>query len=373
MPGGLWSKCKRCSEMVFTKDLLVHFNVCGKCGYHMPASVDERIQFTCDEGSFEELYTELMPVDRLDFKDKTTYGEKLEATRKKVGRNEAMTIGTGKIDGQDVILGVMNFKFLGGSMGVVVGEKVTIAIEMALDKGWPLILVCASGGARMHEGALSLMQMAKTCAALARLDEAGGVYISVLTDPTTGGVTASFATMADVILAEPESLIGFAGPRVIQNTIRQELPEGFQRAEFLLDRGQVDAIVPRDQMKARIAQLLKYLCPSKSRTERPAHLPESFMDKLGQPQTNGGPKRSKPPRDRLPPSADEEIAAADHADSPDPTDATQGEAVHTHDDAADTDNTESAAPNPSSSASSKKPDPTSDEKKAEKVKKKRKS
>ncbi|MBI4881822.1 MAG: acetyl-CoA carboxylase carboxyltransferase subunit beta [Planctomycetes bacterium] len=261
MPGGLWTNCPSCGEMMFTKDLVAHFLVCPKCSFHMTATVDDWIKFVADPRSFEELYTDLKPVDRLDFKDKISYGEKLAKTAEKAKRLEAVTIGTARVGGRDVVLGIMDFKFLGGSMGVVVGEKVTIAVEMALERGVPLIMICASGGARMHEGALSLMQMAKTCAALARLDQAGGLYISVLTNPTTGGVTASFATMADVILAEPGALIGFAGPRVIQNTIKQDLPEGFQRAEFLLDRGQIDSIVTRDKLKDTLFRCMQYLRP----------------------------------------------------------------------------------------------------------------
>jgi acetyl-CoA carboxylase carboxyl transferase subunit beta len=261
MPGGLWGKCPRCSEMVYTKDLAANSNVCPKCQHHLPCDVDERIRFTLDEGSYVEVFEELKGVDRLDFKDKTTYGEKLIETAKKVKHQEGMSIGLGKIHGRDVAFGAMNFKFLGGSMGVVVGEKVTLAVELAMEHKLPLVLVCASGGARMHEGALSLMQMAKTCNALARFAQQGGLYLSVLTDPTTGGVTASFATMADVILAEPNALIGFAGPRVIQNTIKQELPDGFQRSEFLEKRGQVDVIVSRLELRNTIARLLAYLAP----------------------------------------------------------------------------------------------------------------
>ncbi len=261
MPGGLWTKCQSCGEMIFTKELLENFKICKKCAFHMNATVDERVLFTCDADSFEELYTELAPVDRLQFIDKGSYADKLKATAKKAGRLEGMTIGYGRVLGRECVLGVMNFQFLGGSMGVVVGEKVTIAVEMALERKVPLVLVCSSGGARMHEGALSLMQMAKTCAALARFADAGGLYVSILTDPTTGGVTASFATMADVILAEPNALIGFAGPRVIQNTIRQELPEGFQRSEFLLSRGQLDRIVRRDEIPQTLFRLFEYLVP----------------------------------------------------------------------------------------------------------------
>ncbi len=262
MPGGLWTKCPSCEETIFSKELSENFQVCPKCSHHLTCTVDERVRYTLDEGSFEELYTELKPVDRLDFRDKTSYAEKLEKTAEKVKRLEAMTIGTGTLHGREVVLGVMNFQFLGGSMGVVVGEKVTLAVEIAMERRLPLVLVCASGGARMHEGALSLMQMAKTCAALGRFADAGGLYLAVLTNPTTGGVTASFATMADVIIGEPGALIGFAGPRVIQNTIKQELPEGFQRSEFLLARGQIDRIVSRPQLKDQLFLLMEFLAPT---------------------------------------------------------------------------------------------------------------
>ncbi len=285
MPGGLWTNCPSCGEMMFTKDLVAHFLVCPKCSFHMTATVDDWIKFVADPKSFEELYTDLRPVDRLDFKDKIAYGEKLAKTAEKVKRLEAVTIGTARVGGRDVVLGVMDFKFLGGSMGVVVGEKVTIAVEMALERGVPLIMICASGGARMHEGALSLMQMAKTCAALARLDQAGGLYISVLTNPTTGGVTASFATMADVILAEPGALIGFAGPRVIQNTIKQDLPEGFQRSEFLLERGQIDCIVTRDKLKDTLFRCMQYLRPVDPSALHPVAPPE--VESAAQVSRNG--------------------------------------------------------------------------------------
>ncbi len=262
MPGGLWNKCPRCGEMLYAKDLEANLNVCPKCSFHLPCNVDERIRFTLDEGSYVEVYEDLKGVDRLEFKDKTTYAQKLEDTAAKVKHNEAMSIGLGTINGRLVSFGAMNFRFLGGSMGVVVGEKVTLAVELAMERNLPLILVSASGGARMHEGALSLMQMAKTCNALARFSRMGGLYISVLSDPTTGGVTASFATMGDVILAEPEALIGFAGPRVIQNTIKQDLPEGFQRSEFLEKRGQIDVIVSRLEMRATLTRLIDYMQPA---------------------------------------------------------------------------------------------------------------
>jgi len=302
MPGGLWTKCPSCGEMIFSKDLLEALKVCGKCGHHMPPTADERIQFTCDAASFEELYTELEPVDRLGFTDKTTYGEKLEKNQEKTGRREAMVVGAGKVKGRELVLGVMDFAFLGGSMGVVVGEKVALAVETAQERDLPLVIVSASGGARMHEGTLSLMQLAKTCAVLARFEAAGGLYISLVTHPTTGGVTASFATMADVILAEPDALIGFAGPRVIQNTIRQELPEGFQRSEFLLERGQIDRIVTREEIPNALFQLMEYLKPLGGKA-RPTRSPVvgaqgNGADRDGAAdEADDGPEASRLPKD----------------------------------------------------------------------------
>jgi acetyl-CoA carboxylase carboxyl transferase subunit beta len=258
MPGGLWSKCPQCDTMLYQKDLDANAKVCTKCSHHLRLNVAERIRLTLDENSFEEFDANMTTIDALDFIDKAPYPEKLAATRKKTERKEAMVYGTGRLRGRPVVFGALEFGFLGGSMGVVVGEKVARAAELAHDRKFPLILFSASGGARMHEGALSLMQMAKSGAALGRLAEAGGLYVSVLAHPTTGGVTASWATMADVVLAEPKALIGFAGPRVIQNTIRQELPEGFQTAEFLLDRGQLDRIVPRTQLVDTLEQIFNY-------------------------------------------------------------------------------------------------------------------
>ena len=218
----------------------------------------ERIALTADEGSFDELWKDMKTIDRLGFKGLVPYAEKLEQTMAKSGRVEAMLTGTAKIHGIDIALGVMDFSFFGGSMGVVVGEKVARLIELAQTERLPLVIFCASGGARMQEGALSLMQMAKTCGALHRFHEARGYYISIMTNPTTGGVTASFPSVADIILAEPGALIGFAGPRVIQTTLKQELPKGFQRSEFLLEKGQLDRIVSRDKMRYEIGKLLAY-------------------------------------------------------------------------------------------------------------------
>jgi len=249
MPEGLWTKCDQCEEMLFQKELDEAFKVCRKCGHHFRMSAAERIASILDPGSFTELAEELEAIDALRFTSKgVPYPKKLAEEQKKTGRKDAMVIGSGRLRGREIAFGAMEFEFLGGSMGVVVGHKVLLAAELALEKKIPLLLVCASGGARMHEGALSLMQMAKACAALARLAEAGGLYVSLLADPTTGGVTASFATMADLVLAEPRALIGFAGPRVIEQTIKQKLPKDFQRSEFLKQHGQLDRIVPRAEL-----------------------------------------------------------------------------------------------------------------------------
>ncbi len=258
MPGGLWSKCSSCGEMLFQKDLEQNFKICPKCAHHLPLSVADRVQLTLDDDSFEELDAGMTTVDALEFTDSGPYTEKLVKNREKTGRNEAMVIGTGRLRDRPLVFGALEFNFLGGSMGVVVGEKVARAAEYAAEHKLPLLLFSASGGARMHEGALSLMQMAKSCAALARLHEKGGLYVSVLAHPTTGGVTASWATMADIVLAEPKALIGFAGPRVIKNTIRQDLPKGFQTSEFLLEKGQLDRIVERPAIVEELDRIFHY-------------------------------------------------------------------------------------------------------------------
>lgn len=258
MPGGLWIKCENCNAMLFRKEFEAKDRVCGACGYHFTLPGRERVRLTADEDSFEELHTNLRAEDRLGFVDKQPYKDKLKSSQQKTGEKDAMIVGTCTIHGLPVVLGVMNFAFLGGSMGSVVGEKVTLAIEEAIQRKLPLILFSCSGGARMHEGAISLMQMAKTCGALQRLQQAGGFSISVMTHPTTGGVTASFASVCDVLLTEPHSLIGFAGPRVIATTIKKELPKGFQRAEFLLEKGQVDRIVARADLRVELARLVAF-------------------------------------------------------------------------------------------------------------------
>ena len=257
MPGGLWLKCEECGKTIYRKDLEKD-RVCPSCGFHFTLPGRERIQMVLDEGSWEERFAELTTLDRLDFKDSITYGEKIAKTVARTGQNEALLSGLGSVHGVRVVLAVLDFAFLGGSMGEVVGEKVALSIELAQKERLPFVLFTSSGGARMHEGVLSLMQMAKTCAALATFNDAGGYSICVMTHPTTGGVTASFASVCDITLAEPGALIGFAGPRVIATTLKQELPRGFQRAEFLMEKGQIDAIVRRAELRDVLKRLLLY-------------------------------------------------------------------------------------------------------------------
>jgi acetyl-CoA carboxylase carboxyl transferase subunit beta len=258
MPGGLWIKCESCGAMLFRKEFEQKNRICGTCGYHFTLPARERIALTVDAGTFEEMWADLRAHDVLGFNDRVPYAEKLVLTKQKTGESDAIVCGTGKVKGIACALGVMNFAFLGGSMGMVVGEKIALLCELALEKRLPVVLFACSGGARMHEGAVSLMQMAKTCGALQRLHAAGVASISVMTHPTTGGVTASFASVCDLLIAEPGALIGFAGPRVIATTIKKELPKGFQRSEFLLEKGQIDRIVPRAQLRDELARLLAY-------------------------------------------------------------------------------------------------------------------
>jgi acetyl-CoA carboxylase carboxyl transferase subunit beta len=255
---GLWIKCESCKEIMYRAEVDRAGRVCPKCHYPFRISARERIALLADGGSFEEYQSALASVDPLGFKDTKRYRDRLRGAKQKTSMEEAVVAGLARIGGYPVMLCVFEFAFLGGSMGSVVGEKLTRSIETAIDKHVPVTIVSASGGARMQEGILSLMQMAKTSAALHRLAEAGLPYLSVLTDPTTGGVTASFAMLGDVILAEPRALIGFAGPRVIAETIRQPLPEGFQRSEFLLEHGQIDLIVERRELKDTLRKLLAF-------------------------------------------------------------------------------------------------------------------
>jgi acetyl-CoA carboxylase carboxyl transferase subunit beta len=258
-PTGLWLKCESCGAQIYRKDLVANAYVCPECEFHYQMPVDSRIGLLADEGSFEQWSGALAPEDPLDFGDTEPYLERLKRFQAKQGRNDAIVTGAAKLDGEPVALAVMDFFFAGGSMGSVVGEEIARAAERAAEEGRSLIAVTASGGARMQEGALSLMQMAKTTVALEALAERRLPYIVVLTDPTTGGVTASFATLGDMILAEPKALICFAGPRVIQQTIKQDLPEGFQRSEFLLKKGMIDEVVDRRRLKEQLAAYLRLL------------------------------------------------------------------------------------------------------------------
>jgi acetyl-CoA carboxylase carboxyl transferase subunit beta len=258
MPGGLWLKCESCGQMIFRKELEEKGRVCPACDFHFTLPGRERVRMVLDEGSFRERYAELTALDRLRFNDSVPYADKIKRSVEKLKQNEALICGTGAIEGRPVVLAVLDFSFMGGSMGEVVGEKIALACDVARRERLPLVIFTSSGGARMHEGMLSLMQMAKTSAALASLNEDRGFSICVLTNPTTGGVTASFASVCDITLAEPGALIGFAGPRVIASTIKQELPPGFQRAEFLLEKGQVDRIVRRKDLRATLASLIDF-------------------------------------------------------------------------------------------------------------------
>lgn len=258
MPEGLWSKCPGCGSMIHNLELSQHHMVCHHCSHHFLMGSRERIELLADEGSFEETDADLISANPLGF---AGYDEKIKSLREKTQLNDAVLSGRLTIDGKPAMIAVMDFKFFAGSMGSVVGEKITRAIETAIKEKRGMIIISASSGARMQEGMLSLMQMAKTCGALARLSEAKLPYISVMTHPTTGGVTASFATIGDVNLAEPKCMIGFAGPRVVKETTHQNLPPGFQTAEFMLEHGLIDSIVSRAQMRAKLASLLGYMMP----------------------------------------------------------------------------------------------------------------
>ncbi len=270
VPEGLWVKCPDCSQIIYNKDLETNLNVCPKCAHHFRLSAADRLRALFDDGRWEEHFPNLTSNDPLHFTDTKPYRDRLRVTMQKSGLNDAVLVATGRLDGLAIVVAAMEYSFIGGSMGVVVGEKITRAIEMALARRQPVIIVSCSGGARMMEGALSLMQMAKVSAALARLDRASLPFISVLTDPTTGGVTASFAMLGDLNIAEPKALIGFAGPRVIEQTIRQKLPEGFQRSEFLVDHGMLDLVVDRRDMKATIGRALRFMRAEAAPAPEPA-------------------------------------------------------------------------------------------------------
>jgi len=262
IPDGLWLKCPDCTEIIFKQELDAALNICPKCGYHFQMTRKDRIAMLTEPDSFQEWDEDLYSVDTLGFTGTASYVSKLEENTRKTGYKDAVSCGRAKIGPHDVGLGVMDFSFLGASMGSVVGEKVTRLLERSTELRLPAVLICASGGARMYEGMFSLMQMAKTSAAVSRHHEAGLPYIPVLTHPTTAGVMASFATLGDVIIAEPGALIGFAGPRVIKETTQQDLPEGFQRSEFLLKHGLLDIVVPRKELKHTLALMLDYMKPA---------------------------------------------------------------------------------------------------------------
>lgn len=259
LPGELWHKCPSCGDILYRKDLAARNSVCGNCGYHFRVGVDDYLELLLDHGSFRERDGDLSSVDALGFVDSKSYAQRLEEYRERTRRNDAIVCGLGTIDDIEVSIGVMDFGFMGGSMGSVVGEKVARAIERAIERGVSLVIVSASGGARMQEGVLSLMQMGKTSTLLAELATSELPFIAVDTDPTTGGVTASYAMLGDVIYAEPHAQIGFAGPRVIKQTIGEDLPDEFQTAEFLLEHGFVDAVVPRDRLKRMISSTLRWM------------------------------------------------------------------------------------------------------------------
>ena len=261
---GLWVKCENCRQVIWKKDLDENQNVCPKCGKHFRIDARTRLSLLFDDGEYETFSDNLASTDPLHFTDLKAYADRLKKAQEETGLSDAVINARGKLNGRPVIISAMEYGFIGGSMGAVVGEVITRAIEQALEHQQPIIIISASGGARMMEGVISLMQLAKISAALAKLDEAKVPYISVLTDPTTGGVTASFAMLGDLNIAEPGALIGFAGPRVIEQTIRQKLPPGFQRSEFLLEHGMLDAVVHRKEMKAYIERALEFMTPGVS-------------------------------------------------------------------------------------------------------------
>jgi acetyl-CoA carboxylase carboxyl transferase subunit beta len=285
VPEGLWIKCPSCGRAIYNKELGDSLQVCLKCGHHFRMSATDRLRMLFDGGSWTEHDANLRTLDPLQFTDTKPYKARLDAGIKATGLQDAVVVGTGMLDAVPVVIAAMEYGFIGGSMGVVVGEKITRAAERALADRRPLIVVSCSGGARMMEGALSLMQMAKISAALGRLDRAGVPYLSVLADPTTGGVTASFAMLGDLNIAEPRALIGFAGPRVIEQTIRQKLPEGFQTSEFLLEKGFLDAIVDRRDLKATIARVIRMMLGLAPPVEAPAAAPPAEAVAAGEAAT----------------------------------------------------------------------------------------
>lgn len=277
-----WVKCTHCSEMVHASELHEKHNCCPKCDYHYRLSALQRVALLADTGTFKEMFTDFQAVDPLEFVDQETYPNRIKRAKEKSGRDEAVIVGVCEIEEKLTALGVLDFTYMGGSMGSVVGERLTSIIEYATKNKLPLVIVSSSGGARMQESILSLMQMAKTSAALARHSDAGLLYISILTNPTTGGVTASFASLGDLILAEPKALIGFAGPRVVEQTIRQKLPEGAQRSEFLLEKGMIDGIVSRRNLKEKIAFFISFFTQNKRTSSQKNAFPNRLRDLLAQ-------------------------------------------------------------------------------------------
>lgn len=281
VPEGIWTKCPECAATLYTVELKRNLYVCTKCNHHLRLSARQRLDFFLDQDSASELGGSIEPVDRLKFRDSKKYKDRITAAQKSTGENEALIVMKGQLYQMPVVAACFEFKFVGGSMSVGVGERFVIAAQMALDNKMPLICFSASGGARMQEGLFSLFQMARTSAVLARLAKAGVPFISVLTDPTMGGVSASFATLGDIIVAEPKALIGFSGPRVIEQTIRQTLPEGFQRSEFLLEHGAIDMIVDRRHMRDTVAELIAKLTHSKT-IEQTLQMPEENAEASSQ-------------------------------------------------------------------------------------------
>ena len=291
LPDGLWTKCEECGEILYHKELERNLWTCTKCSYHFRISARTYLKILLDEGSFVERFSEVVSTDPLKWRDTKRYSDRLKRAREETGLSEAILMGEGAIEGRPLVIGVMDFSFLGGSMASAAGERIARGILLALEKRHPLVLISSSGGARMFEGILSLMQMAKANALLARLNDAGDPYISIMTHPTTGGVTASFASVGDVILAEPRALIGFAGPRVIKQTINQELPEGFQRSEFLLAKGMIDRIVHRNELRKTLAWLLQFFAAAAQLPQKPRRRAGETLARF---RAVGGPIASTP-------------------------------------------------------------------------------
>jgi len=292
LPDGLWTKCEDCGEILYQKELERNLWTCTKCSYHFRISARTYLKILLDEESFVERFSEIVSTDPLKFRDTKRYADRLRKAREETGLSEAILVGEGAIEGRPLVIGVMDFSFLGGSLASAAGERIARGILLALETRHPLVLLSSSGGARMFEGILSLMQMAKTNALLARLSDAGVPYISIMTHPTTGGVTASFASVGDVILAEPRALIGFAGPRVIKQTINQELPEGFQRSEFLLAKGMIDRIVHRNELRRTLASLLHFFAAAALLPQKPRRRAGETLARF---RAVGGPIASTPP------------------------------------------------------------------------------